>query len=120
MFQRGTVSSIGFPADFVSVLFVTQRSGPKSEDTIDPRPSTSFPIPARLRVCDFTDSARPPIRPPTHPFYRLPQRLPPKRSIAHDLAGLVASCHRIVSQDSVLRCWHKRHCAVRFSLRVCF
>lgn len=30
-------------------------------------------------------------------------RLPPKRSIAHDFA-LVASCHRIVSQESVLRC----------------
>ncbi len=75
---------------------------------------------ARLRDRNFTDSSSPPIRPPTQLFDRLPQRLPPKRCIADDFAGLVAACHRIVSQESVLRCWEKRHCAASFSLRVSF
>jgi hypothetical protein len=103
----------------MSVSFGCQRFGQQPEDTIDPRPPTLAL--ARLRAClvapDFTDSDRPPIRPPTHLTCRLPQRLPPKRSIAHDFA-LVAACHRIVSQESVLWYWYKRHCAVRSSLRV--
>ena len=84
-------------------------------------PPTSFPSRprARLIVRDFTEPDRPPIRPPAYLLYRLPQRLPPKRCIAHHFA-LVAACHRIVSQESVLWCWYKRHCAVSFSLSVSF
>jgi hypothetical protein len=101
---------------------VSESFGSSSIASLKTQPTYVHPrasVRARPGDNDFTDSARPPIRPPTHPFNRLQPRLPPKRSIAHDFA-LVASCHGIVSQEPVLRCWHKRHCAVRFSLRVSF
>ena len=104
----------------MSVSFGCLRFDQQLKDTIDRRPPTSLSrARARLKAHDFTASARCPIRPPTHLFYCLPQRLSPKRCIADDFA-LVAACHRIVSQESVLWCWHKRHCAVSFSLRESF
>jgi hypothetical protein len=122
MTQRVMVSWINFPAGFVSMISVTHHFTPKPKDTIAPRPPTSFP---RARVRDW-DSL---ILPTLTAVRYVPQcsqasssagsplRLPPKRSITHDFAGLVAACHRIVSQESVLRCWNERHCAITFRLR---